>query len=318
MTFKAAVVQDAGVLFDPAAAVEKVEYWARQAKEAGASLVVFPEVFVGGYPKGIDFGIRLGMRSAEGRKVYRRYFEGSIELDTEPAIRLANIAADYDLHMVVGVLERLGGTLHCATWSFDNHGDMTGIHRKLMPTAMERCIWGFGDGTTMSVMDTALGRVGTAICWENYMPLYRTSMYEQGVELYCAPTVDDRDNWQHSIRHIALEGRCFVFSSCQYLTRAGMPEDLSPIQGDDPDTVLIRGGSTIISPLGDVLAGPVYNESTLLTADIDLGEIAEGKFDLDVVGHYSRPDIFQLKIQDRDEEFVSDLDEEVFGPFDHI
>lgn len=318
MTFKAAVVQDAGTLFDINHAIRKVEQWASRAREAGASLLVFPEVFVGGYPKGIDFGIRLGMRSSEGRKTYRRYFEGAIELDTEPAIRLSSIAAEYDLHMVVGVLERLGGTLHCATWTFDNNGDMVAVHRKLMPTALERCIWGFGDSTTLSVTETALGRVGTAICWENYMPLYRTAMYEQGVELYCAPTVDDRDNWQHSIRHIALEGRCFVFSSCQYMTRADMPADLTPIQGDSPDTVLIRGGSCIVSPLGDVLAGPVFDEPALLTADIDLGEIAEGKFDLDVVGHYSRPDIFELKIHDREEEYVSDLDEDVFGPFDHL
>lgn len=318
MTFKVAVVQDAGTVFDVMASVDKVADWAKKARESGASLVVFPEVFIGGYPKGIDFGIRLGMRSAEGRKTYRRYYDGAIELETDAAARLANVAYENDIHMVVGVLERVGGTLHCATWSFDNHGDLIGIHRKLMPTAMERCVWGFGDDTTMSVLDTALGQIGTAICWENYMPLYRTSLYEKGVELYCAPTVDDRDNWHHTMRHIALEGRCFVFASCQYMTRADLPDDLDPIQGDNPDTVLIRGGSCIISPLGDLLAGPVYNEPTMLTADIDMGIIAEGKFDLDVVGHYSRPDIFKLQVRDHMEEYVADIDEDVFGPFDHI
>ena len=165
-----------------------------------------------------------------------------------------------------------------------------------MPTAMERLIWGFGDGSTLTVVPTPLGRIGAVICWENYMPQLRLAMYAQGIQLYCAPTVDDRETWLSTMRHIALEGRCFVLSSCQFAKRSDFPTDYNPLQGNDPDTVLIRGGSCIISPLGQVLAGPLFDQPTILTADLDLDEIVRGQYDLDVVGHYARPDIFQLTV----------------------
>jgi nitrilase len=173
---------------------------------------------------------------------------------------------------------------------------MMGKHRKLMPTAMERLIWGFGDGSTLPVFDTPLGKIGSVICWENYMPMLRMHMYAQGIQLYCAPTADQRDTWLPSMRHIALEGRCFVLSSCQFLTRADCPKDYDAIQGTLPTTVLMRGGSCIIGPLGQILAGPHFDGPCILTADLDLDEIPRGKYDLDVVGHYSRPDIFRLYV----------------------
>jgi nitrilase len=165
-----------------------------------------------------------------------------------------------------------------------------------MPTAAERLVWGFGDGSTIATVESPHGRFAATICWENYMPQLRQAMYAQGIELWCAPTVDDRDTWQASMQHIAYEGRCFVLSACQYFTRADCPVDYDPVQGNDPDTVLIRGGSVIVSPLGEVLAGPVYGQEVLLTTDIDLTEITRGKFDLDTVGHYARPDIFSLSV----------------------
>jgi len=171
-----------------------------------------------------------------------------------------------------------------------------GKHRKLMPTAMERLIWGFGDGSTLPVFDTPLGKLGSVICWENYMPMLRMHMYSQGIQLYCAPTADHRDTWLPSMRHIALEGRCFVLSCCQYLTRAECPEDYAAIQGNDPSTVLMRGGSCIVGPLGQILAGPQFESPCILTADLDLDEIPRGKYDFDVVGHYARPDIFRLYV----------------------
>ena len=161
------------------------------------------------------------------------------------------------------------------------------------------------DGSTLNVFPTALGRIGAAICWENYMPMLRMSYYAQGIQLYCAPTVDDRDTWLPTMRHIALEGRCFVLSSCQFARRGDFPPDYAPIQGDDPATVLIRGGSCIIGPLGEVLAGPVFNAPAILTADLDLDAIARGKYDLDVVGHYARPDIFQLQVNTQPQMAVS-------------
>jgi nitrilase len=236
------------------------------------------------------------MRSSEGRTAFRRYFEHAVDIPGPVVTRLGQIARRHSLVMVVGVVERGGGTLYCTALIIAPDGTISAIHRKVMPTAMERLIWGFGDGSTLSVVQTPVGRVGAVICWENYMPLLRTAMYAQGIQLYCAPTVDDRDSWVPTMQHIAVEGRCFVLSACQYATRAHYPADYRCVQGDDPKTVLIRGGSLIANPLGRLLAGPVYDRECVLVADIDLGEIAEGTFDLDVVGHYARPDIFQLKV----------------------
>jgi nitrilase len=166
-----------------------------------------------------------------------------------------------------------------------------------MPTAMERLVWGYGDGSTLNVIDTELGRVGAVICWENYMPLLRTTMYAKGVQLYLAPTADDLDTWVATMRHIAKEGRCFVLSACQYLTRADCPDDY-PIDATVGD-VLMRGGSCIVAPSGDLIVGPVYDTKEILYADIDLDDIVRGKYDLDVVGHYARPDIFALHVDER-------------------
>jgi nitrilase len=201
--------------------------------------------------------------------------------------------------MVIGAIERDGGTLYCSVLFLAPDGSLLGKHRKVMPTAMERLIWGFGDGSTLPVFDTSAGRLGAVICWENYMPLLRTAMYAQGIQIYCAPTVDDRDTWIPTMRHIALEGRTFVLSACQFARRRDYPADYECVMGDEPETILIRGGSTIVDPLGHVLAGPVYGEECLLTADLDPGRIAEGKYDLDVAGHYARPDIFRLTVNRR-------------------
>lgn len=298
-TIKAAVVQAAPVLFDTPKTISKLADLARDAAQKGADLVVFPEAFVGGYPKGLDFGARLGMRSAEGREEFRRYFESAIELGGPEATRLGEIARDNRIHLVVGVIERDGGTLYCTALTYAPSGKVISKHRKLMPTALERLVWGFGDGSTLGVVNTPLGRIGSVICWENYMPLLRAAMYAQGVELYCAPTVDDRDTWLPTMRTIALEGRCFVVSACQYLTRADGPADYSPIQGDDPGTVLIRGGSCIIDPLGNILVEPDFSGETIKIAEIDRRIIARGKYDLDVVGHYARPDVFRLSVDTR-------------------
>jgi nitrilase len=199
---------------------------------------------------------------------------------------------------VIGVVERDGGTLYCTVLTFDPAGTLLGKHRKLMPTAMERLIWGFGDGSTLPVFDTPIGKVGSVICWENYMPLMRMAMYSKGVQIYCAPTAVDPDSWQSTMQHVALEGRCFVLSSCQYLTRGDCPPDYAAAQGDNPSTVLMRGGSVIYSPMGEVLAGPHFEGPTILYADLDSGEIARAKFDFDVVGHYARPDVFRLQVDE--------------------
>jgi len=296
---RAAVVQNSAVVFNREATLEKVARLVKDAKREGAELVVFPEAFVSAYPKGLNFGAAIGSRTQEGREDFRRYFDSAVEVPGPATKFLAQVAGDHAIHLVIGVIERDGGTLYCTVLFFSADGKYLGKHRKLMPTASERLVWGFGDGSTLSVFDTPLGKLGSVICWENYMPLLRTAMYAKGVQLYCAPTADDRDTWLATMQHIALEGRCFVLSACQFLLRGDCPDDYDAIQGNDRDTVLMRGGSCIISPLGKLLAGPVFNQSQILVADLDMSEISRGKYDFDVTGHYARPDIFELHVNER-------------------
>jgi nitrilase len=303
-TVRAAVVQAAPVLFDTPGTIAKLIDLVKDAAAKGAEIVVFPEAFVGGYPKGFDFGARLGTRSAEGRDDFRRYYESAITVPGPEMLEIAKAAQGARLHLVVGVIERDGGTLYCTALMFGPDGSLLGKHRKLMPTALERLVWGFGDGSTITVVDSAVGRFGSVICWENYMPLLRMAMYAQGVEIYCAPTVDDRETWLPTMRTIALEGRCFVLSACQYLTGADYPTT-SALHEHDPSAVLIRGGSCIIDPLGTVLIEPNFEGQIIQIADLDLGMIARGKYDLDVVGHYARPDIFSLTVDTRPKSPVS-------------
>jgi len=296
--FRAAVVQAASIPFEALASARKAAQLIRDAASGGAALVVFPEVFLGGYPKGASFGAPVGRRTAEGREAYLRYFDGAIALDGPEIALIAEACADTGLFVVMGVLERDGGTLYCTALFLDGSRGLVGKHRKVMPTGAERLIWGFGDGSTLTVVNSALGRIGAVICWENYMPALRLAMYDKGVTLYCAPTADDRDTWAPSMQHIALEGRCYVLSACQYITRGAYPADYECALGDAPDTILMRGGSVIVGPLGQILAGPDFTGETILYADVDPNEIVRGKYDFDVVGHYARPDIFRLVVDE--------------------
>jgi nitrilase len=296
--FTAAVVQSAPVVFDLEGTLSKLQQLTQAAAKTGAKLVVFPEAFVSAYPKGLDFGARVGLRTPAGRDDFRRYFDSAVDVPGPAVDVICRTARENSVHLVVGVIEREIGTLYCTVLFFSPDGTFLGKHRKLMPTAMERIIWGFGDGSTMPVYDTTLGKLGAVICWENYMPMLRMTMYSKGIQLYCAPTADDRDTWLSSMQHVALEGRCFVLTACQHLRRKNCPTDYAAVHGNDPDTVIMRGGSAIIGPLGQVLAGPLFNEDGILTAEIDMAEIARSKYDFDVVGHYARPDVFRLHVNE--------------------
>ena len=295
---RVAVVQASAVPFDSDACVDKALGLIGEAAGQGAKVVVFPEAFIGGYPKGLNYGLVVGARDPAGREEFRRSLESAITVPGPHTARLGEAAAAHGCYVVVGVIERDGGTCYCTALFFGPDGAYRGKHRKLMPTALERMIWGFGDGSTLTVVDSPYGRIGSVICWENYMPMLRMAMYSKQVALYCAPTVDDRDTWLPSMRHIALEGRCFVLTACQVLRKDEFPADVRVSLGDTPDALLIRGGSAIISPLGVVLAGPHYGGEAILTADLDLHDIGRGKFDFDVVGHYARPDVFQLTVNE--------------------
>ncbi len=308
---RTAVVQAAPVLFDRDASIEKACRLTAEAAAGGAQLILFPEAFIPAYPRGLAFGTVIGSRSAAGRLAWERYWANAVTIPSPAAEALAAAARLAGAYLAIGVIERdsqfSGGTLYCTLLYFGPDGRLLGTHRKLKPTAAERLVWGEGDGSTLTVLDTELGKVGGLICWENYMPLARMALYAKGVELYLAPTADSRDTWQATLRHIACEGRCFVLGCNQYVTKAMYPSDLPGIEDlANQSEVMCRGGSAIISPLGDVLAGPLYDGEGILYADLDMGEVARGKFDFDVVGHYARPDVFQLIVNERKELFSWD------------
>ncbi|MGW3287019.1 carbon-nitrogen hydrolase family protein [Streptomyces sp. NPDC001002] len=293
---RAGVVQAAPVPFDPVATLRVVERWLSEAAERNLDLVVFPEAFIGGYPKGSTFGGVVGDRTTAGREEFARYWNGAVEVPGPVTDRLGELAAEAGVHLVIGVVEREFGTLYCTVLFFSDTGTLLGKRRKLMPTGAERMIWGFGDGSTLDVHPTKLGRLGAVICWENLMPATRMAMYAQGIELYCAPTADSRESHHATMRHIAQEGRCFVLTANQCLRTRDFPLDHPTPYGDDPEYLVSRGGSSIIGPLGEVLAGPVLDQEALLTADLDMALIPRARYDFDPVGHYARPDIFRLQV----------------------
>ena len=286
-----------------AATLDDILAYEKDIRQADCDLLVMPEALLGGYPKGSDFGTRLGYRTPKGREEFLHYWQQAIDLDGPEVSALSELARVCNTAMVIGVIERGGATLYCTALFISNHGKLLAKHRKLMPTASERLIWGQGDGSTIPVVDTVAGKIGAAICWENYMPLLRTAMYAKGLEIWCAPTVDDRDIWQTSMAHIAYEGRNFLVSACQY--------QLPPLKDSAKDKTwpenkpLIRGGSVIISPMGEVLAGPLYDDEGLISAKIDLDDIIKARYDMDPVGHYSRPDIFKLSVDEQERPPVS-------------
>jgi nitrilase len=301
--FKVAVVQASPVLFNREATIEKTCRLILEAAEKDIKLLLFPEAFIPAYPRGLSFGAVVGSRSSEGRRTWQRYWENAVDVPG-PAVEIIGEAArEAGVYLAIGVIERdtqfSQGTLYCTLLYFGPDGKLLGKHRKLKPTGSERLIWGEGDGSTLTVLKTELGKIGGLICWENYMPLARMAMYSKGVELYLAPTADARDSWQSTLRHIACEGRCFVLGCNQFVTKEMYPDDLEGLDElDEYPDVICRGGSAIISPFGEILAGPLYDQEGTLFADIDLAEVARGKFDFDVVGHYARPDIFQLVVNE--------------------
>ena len=301
---KVAVVQASPILFDREATVEKALRLVSEARENESKLILFPEAFIPAYPRGLSFGTVVGGRKPEGRLTWERYWANSVDVPGPTTERLGEAAREADAYLAMGVIERDSqysrGTLYCTLLYFGPDGQLLGKHRKIMPTAAERLIWGAGDGSTLTTIKTEIGTIGGLICWENYMPLARTFMYSRGVEIYLAPTADARERWNSTLRHIALEGRCFVLGCNQYVTKSMYPADLEGIEDlEDSPEVICRGGSVIISPLGEVLAGPLYDREDILYAELDLAQVVRSRFDFDAVGHYSRPDIFQLHVDER-------------------
>jgi len=298
--FIAAVVQATPVFFDKALTIEKTEVLTREAASHHAQLILFPEVFVPGYPRGLLFGTTIGSRSAEGRELFLRYWENAIEVPGKETSQLAQLAKESKTYIAIGVTEKdkTSDTLYCTLLYFSPQGILIHKHRKIKPTAAERIVWGEGDGSDLNVMETELGKIGGLICWENYMPMARTVLYEQGLEIYLAPTADSRDTWQATLIHIACESRSFVLGANQYFTKENYPAAIQS-QLSKAAAVNSAGGSVIISPLGKPLAGPLFDKEGILYAEIDHREVIKAKMDFDVIGHYARPDIFELNWKKR-------------------
>lgn len=288
------IVQATPTLFNLEASLKKVEYWVEKAAKENPALILFPEAFIPGYPRGLTFGTKIGDRTEEGRETWLQYWENAISIPGNHIDMLGKIAAKHKVWLVIGVVERgESGSLYCTVLYFNDEGLLVGKHRKLKPTAAERVIWAEGDGSDIEVYNSSFGKISGLICWENYMPLARTYLYQQGISIYLAPTADQRENWQYTLTHIALEGRCFVCGCNQYVEKKDYPylpyEDIS-----DFDEIVCKGGSVIIDPLGNTIAGPLWNEEGILTADLDMNLIAKSKLDFDPVGHYARNDVFKL------------------------
>lgn len=302
-TMRVAVVQAASVIMDLEKTMEKTLDYIKEAADKGANLVVFPEAYISAYPRGLSFGFVVGSRTMEGRKDWKRYHDSSIEVPGAETDRLGQAAKEAGVYLSIGVIEKdskqIDSTLYCTNLFFGPEGTLLGKHRKLKPTGSERLIWGEGDGSTLTAVDTPYGRMGALICWENYLPLARAAMFAKGVKIYIAPTADSREEWQCTIRHIALEGRCFVIGCNQHVTKSMYPEDLNCYSDLEamPENCC-PGGSCVVDPYGKYVAEPVWNREEMIIADLNLEDIVASRLDMDINGHYARHDVFELIVHE--------------------
>ena len=301
MKIKVTLIQDSPVFFDKEATLQKVEMLTTKHAKEGSQLIVFPESFVPGYPRGFLFGTKVGSRTEAGRDLYAEYYANSFNLDHD-LDRLEKLSKDQNVYIILGVTEQQSGngTLYCSMLYISPKTGLLGVHRKIKPTGFERVIWGEAGGEGLVTYDTHIGKLGGLICWENYMPLARMAMYQQGVQLYIAPTADSRENWTATMKHIALEGRCFVLGCNQYFIKSMYDARFQELAKDEPEE-LCPGGSVIVGPDGKVIAGPLFGKAGALTAEIDLNEITRSHLDFDPIGHYARPDIFKFKVKGQPE-----------------
>ncbi len=302
MKVKVGLVQESPVFFDKEKTLDKVSELTKTYAQQGCELLVFPESFVPGYPRGFSFGAVVGRRTEEGRKLYTSFYENSIDFESTDLKRLETISKKNKVYLVIGVTERMAanGSLYCSMAYISPTDGLLGVHRKIKPTGTERLIWAEAAGDSLVTFDTKIGKLGGLICWENYMPLARMAMYQKGVELYIAPTADSRTQWTASMQHIALEGRCFVLACNQYFTRDMYPERYQHLVTNEKENIC-PGGSLIVSPLGDIIKGPLFGASGVLIADLDLDQITQSKLDFDVNGHYNRTDIFNFTVNHQPE-----------------
>ncbi|MBX2815168.1 MAG: carbon-nitrogen hydrolase family protein [Saprospiraceae bacterium] len=292
---RVAVIQDTPPFFDLVAGCEQVAVLTEQASGQGANLVLFPESYLPGYPRGLNFGATVGNRTDAGRHLWEMYWNHSVGLNDSHYHALSNIAAENKVYLAIGITERVqeNGSLYCSYLIFDRNGRQVHHHRKIKPTGSERLIWAEGDGRSIKTINTPWGKLGGLICWENMMPMARTALYEQGIQIYIAPTADARPSWIASMQHIAMEGRCYLLSANQLFVRDDYPTALKDYISPEGQCTS-RGGSVIVSPLGEIMAGPLWDTTGILLTDLDMRAVVRSRFDFHPTGHYARPDIFTL------------------------
>ncbi|MEK6768810.1 MAG: carbon-nitrogen hydrolase family protein [Gemmatimonadota bacterium] len=297
---RVAAVQAAAAFLDLAGTLDRTEEWARRAAAEGAKIIAFPETWLPGYPAWLDSSPEAAVWAHAGAKaVFARLMENAVVVPSASTERLATLARELGVTLVLGAHERAGRTLYNALLTFGPDGSLLNHHRKLMPTYSEKLVWGIGDGHGLRAVDTGLARVGGLVCWEHWMPLARQAMHDAGEEIHVAVWPGVPEMHQVASRHYAFEGRCFVIAVGSILRLCEMPAELPPVEkyANSPRGLMLAGGSAIIAPDGRYLAGPVYDEETVVTADCDLSEIAKESQTLDVSGHYSRRDVLELVVK---------------------
>ena len=298
---RAAIVQAAPVMFDKKATTEKAVKLIAEAGKNGAELIVFPESFIPCYPYGLTFGFTVGSRNKDGRTDWKVYYDNSVVVPGEETDRIGKAAKEAGAYVSIGITERdaTNSTLYCTNLIFSPEGELIYCHRKLKPTGTERCIWGDGNKGAFPIAETPWGNMGSLICWENYMPLARAALYEKGVALYLAPCTNDNPEWQDTVKHIAIEGHCYVLNCDMYFTRDMYPDSLKSQDEISvlPDTVC-RGGSCFVDPYGHYVTEPVWDKEEIIYADLDMDNVPSSHMEFDGAGHYSRPDVLELIIHE--------------------
>ena len=300
-TCKLALVQAAPVMFDTDKCVEKIITLIGEAAAKGAELIVFPELFIPGYPYGMTYGFTVGSRSRAGREDWKTYYDNSILADGAEMQSIVDCAKEHSVYVSVGYSERdaVTATLYNSNIMIAPDGQ-TMNHRKLKPTGSERVIWGDADKDFFPVMETPWGPMGNLICWESYMPLARVALYQKGVALYISPNTNDNEEWQNTIRHIAIEGHCFFINADMYFTKDMYPKTAS---GDEEiakiNDIVCRGGSCVIDPYGHAVSETVWDKEEIIYADLDMQKVPASRMEHDVCGHYARPDVLKLSVEDK-------------------
>jgi nitrilase len=292
-----AAVQAAPVFLDRDATVEKGCGLVDEAARQGARLVVFPESFVPTYP---DWIWRLTPWELRAGALYARLFDQAVVVGERATELLGAAARRNGCYVSIGVNERegRGSTLYDTQLTFGPDGELVSRHRKLTSTGAEGLVWGLGDGASLTGVDTPFGRLGGLTAWENYMPLARSALYAQAIDIYLAPTWDSSDVWTSTLRHIAKEGRVYVIGVNSCIRASDVPDDVpfrDELYGDD-DGWLATGNSAIVGPEGEVLAGPVAEKERILYADIDAEHARASRHQFDSMGHNARPDVFRLQV----------------------